>query len=374
MKHKIIKSLTCVKSLGRVYTGGHACWSGGQIFSLVDGALNIVEGGQVKSVVEEEEDPILCFTVGPGEASTSTTLVTSHKSGLVRIWSSDRSTDCGPSLVRTFRSIHSGTVNLLRLQRVGESTVLATGGSDGSVKVWDLTSQYYTHNLRSPHTVVTVLTFHPTQLLLYVGHASGALSCWDLSQSKLLHNMEAHLSAVTALSISPDTNRAVSAGRDSVCVVWDLTTHTKLSTIPVFSPVEGLVMLEGSHRVMLALEDRLCVWRLEGGSGQRSELRVGSSVTSLTGGEDKVHITTSDRNLVTCEGGRGRDVLGGHRGGGQRPGPQPHPAGRESLGRGLQLPGCETLRPADLAVFSVCRPHRHRAVSGGEGRDVAQLQ
>merc|ERR550532_2080107 len=102
-------------------------------------------------------------------------LVTSHKSGLVRIWSQDRAAGGRPSLVRTFRSIHSGPVSLMKVARLGPqgSSVLATGGSDGSVKVWDLTSQYFTHNLRSPNTVVTVLTFHPTDLLLYVGHTTG---------------------------------------------------------------------------------------------------------------------------------------------------------------------------------------------------------
>ena len=302
MKQKIIKSLSCVKSLGRVYTGGQALWCRGQIFSLVEGVLNIVEGGEVRSVVEEEEDPVLCFTLSPDQDSSSTaSLVTSHKSGLMRIWSHDKSSDSGPSLVRTFRSIHSGSVTLMRLERLGESSVLATGGSDGSVKVWDLSSQYYTHNLRSPNTLVTTLTFNPTKLLLYVGHASGALACWDLTQSQLLHNMEAHFSAVTAFALDPDTSRAVSAGRDAVCVVWDLTTHTKLSTVPVFSPVEGMVMLEGSKRVLLAVEEKLTVWRLEGGASQMSEMRVGSKVTSLGPGEDSqvVHLTTSDRNLLT---------------------------------------------------------------------------
>ena len=128
--------------------------------SLVNGALHIVEAGEVKHVVEEEEDPVLSFTVAPGEEGEAVSLVTSHKSGLVRIWSYEKSSESGPSLVRTFRSIHSGPVSLMKVARLGPqgSSVLATGGSDGSVKVWDLSSQYFTHNLRSPNTVVTVLT------------------------------------------------------------------------------------------------------------------------------------------------------------------------------------------------------------------------
>ena len=57
--------------------------------------------------------------------------------------------------------------------------------------------------------------------------------------------MTAHLSAVTGFAVAKDGSRAVSVGRDSVAVVWDLTDeHKKLSTIPVFGPAEGLVLMD----------------------------------------------------------------------------------------------------------------------------------
>ena len=43
--------------------------------------------------------------------------------------------------------------------------VLAKGGIEGTVKVWDLTSQYFTHNL----------TFYPQKVLIY-----GGFSRWGL--------------------------------------------------------------------------------------------------------------------------------------------------------------------------------------------------
>ena len=167
--------------------------------------------------------------------------------------------------------------------------------------MWDLSSQYYTHNLRTQHTVATCLVFHPAKLLLYAGWTTGALTAWDLASSKLAANMEAHFSAVTQLAISRGGERAVSGGRDSVVVVWDLATHTKLATVPVFGPVEGLQLLPGSLTVVLATEQKLAIWSLEGKPRHVTSLDLGSSVTSLAAGDsgDTCHVTTSDHNLVT---------------------------------------------------------------------------
>ena len=169
--------------------------------------------------------------------------------------------------------------------------------------MWDITSQYYTHNFRTNNNVCTVITFHPEKLLLYAGWVTGAITCWDMSNSKLVANMEAHFSAVTSLCINDDASRAVSSGRDSVVVVWDLVANSKLSTVPVFSPVEGMMLLNNKLSVLIATEQKLVKWNLEGKPRPKGELDIGSNVTTLMRGEtsDTCHVTTSDHNLVTID-------------------------------------------------------------------------
>ena len=301
MKPKVSKSYKCVKTLESVYTGGQADWAGGYIWSLHRGGVNVVREGTVVTRVEEEEDPVICFTLSPDKANTC--LVTAHKSGLVKIWEWENCDEKRPEIVRTFRSIHTGIISLMSLHKVGESAVLATGGSDGSVKVWDLSAQYFTHNLRTANNVCTTITFHPQRLLLYAGWVTGALTVWDLTSSNLLANMEAHYSAVTSLVITEEGSRAVSGGRDSVVVVWELSSHTKLATVPVFSPVEGLQLTTGHLTVILATKHKLAVWSLEGKPKLVRELDIGSNVTRLTRSEteDTYHVTTSDHNLMTVK-------------------------------------------------------------------------
>ena len=306
MKPKISKSFQCTKTLESVYTGGQVEWSRGQIWTIHGGHVNVVHQGEIKHSIKEEEDPVLCFTLLSEDVSSSC-LVTAHKSGLVRIWNHNhdsleaKDSDQATRLVRSFRSIHTGSIGLMRLAKVLTSTVLATGGSDGSVKVWDLTSQYYTHNFRTSHNVCTVLNFHPTKLLLYAGWVDGAITCWDLSTSKLVSNLEAHFSAVTSFTMSKEAVKAVSSGRDSVLVIWDLESHTKLSTVPVFSPVEGLHILNNKLSVILATEQKLSIWKLDGKPSKVLEHDLGSVVTRLMPGESDslVHVTTSDHNLLS---------------------------------------------------------------------------
>ena len=52
------------------------------------------------------------------------------------------------------------------------------------------------------------------------------------------------MSAVTGLALARDGARAVSVGRDSVAILWDLAAHARLATVPCFHPAEGVTLLE----------------------------------------------------------------------------------------------------------------------------------
>ena len=63
----------------------------------------------------------------------------------------------------------------------------------------------------------------------------------DVSKRALL-GLQAHFSAVTALSVAWDGWTLLTAGRDKVAVLWDLRTHARLATIPVFEAIEGALL------------------------------------------------------------------------------------------------------------------------------------
>jgi len=320
VKEGVSTSFSLRKTLSALYSGGGAEWSGGIIFTAAEGKVNLVKKGEVLGTLEAEEDPVVSFTVDSNCSPEEPLAATCHKSGLVRLWTwrqeGEGKKELKTEVTRTFRSIHTGPISICRLHRLSSGgKLLATGGTDGSVKVWDLTAQYYTHNLRAPGGgVASVITFHPSRLLIYAGFAGGGLFCWDLTTSRLAHTMTAHLSAVTGFAIGKDSSRAVSVGRDSVAVVWDLENeHNKLSTVPVFGSAEGLVLMEDG-RAVVAEGSNISVWDLSKAK-QEAKVDLGSEITLLReGGPGMVHCANADLNLlsVTVPGLEVKDTVVGN--------------------------------------------------------------
>lgn len=44
---------------------------------------------------------------------------------------------------------------------------------------------------------------------------------------------------MTSLSLTPDGWTLLTAGRDKVAILWDLRSHKKIVTVPLFEAVEG---------------------------------------------------------------------------------------------------------------------------------------
>uniref|UniRef100_A0A8C3AQB2 Transducin beta like 3 n=1 Tax=Cyclopterus lumpus TaxID=8103 RepID=A0A8C3AQB2_CYCLU len=125
------------------------------------------------------------------------------------------------------------------------STLVATGGCDGTIKLWDVLKQYCTHNLKGSSGVVHLVQFHPdiSRLQLFSSSLDCGIRLWDLRSSQCVCVLKSHYSAVTSLSFSPDGGTMVSSGRDKICTVWDLKAQKAKRTVPVYEAVEGVVLL-----------------------------------------------------------------------------------------------------------------------------------
>uniref|UniRef100_A0A665WEJ0 Uncharacterized protein n=1 Tax=Echeneis naucrates TaxID=173247 RepID=A0A665WEJ0_ECHNA len=125
------------------------------------------------------------------------------------------------------------------------STLLATGGCDSTIKIWDVVKQYCTHNLKGSSGVVHLVQFHPdiSRLQLFSSSLDCGIRLWDLRSSQCVCVLQSHYSTVTSLCFSPDGGTMVSSGRDKICTVWDLETKKVKRTVPVYEAVEGVVLL-----------------------------------------------------------------------------------------------------------------------------------
>jgi serine/threonine protein kinase/WD40 repeat protein len=109
--------------------------------------------------------------------------------------------------------------------------VLAAGGSDGAIRLWDLGARTRMSVLRGEmhrragHDARPLaLAFSPDGALLASGHVDGAIHLWDISRGEELIARPRHEGMVSSLAFSADGRELASGGTDSVVKVWEVET------------------------------------------------------------------------------------------------------------------------------------------------------
>jgi WD40 repeat protein len=107
--------------------------------------------------------------------------------------------------------------------------LLATSGSDGAIRIWDLASQRRVQILRSDlhqragHDALALsLAFSPDGQLIASGHVDGAVHLWHLESGEEYPVRLKHESIVGALAFSPDGQTLASGGMDSNLKLWNV--------------------------------------------------------------------------------------------------------------------------------------------------------
>uniref|UniRef100_A0AAZ3QTQ9 U3 small nucleolar RNA-associated protein 13 C-terminal domain-containing protein n=1 Tax=Oncorhynchus tshawytscha TaxID=74940 RepID=A0AAZ3QTQ9_ONCTS len=190
--------------------------------------LQIVTGKIVHSIEQDDQEDITSFALSLDDEI----LVTASKALLLKQWDWKQA-----QCTRSWRAIHNVPIASMTFDPT--ATLLATGGCDGTIKLWDVVKQYCTHNLKGSSGVVHLVEFHPdiSLLQLFSSASDCGIRMWDLRSSQCLCVLQSHYSPVTSLAFTPDGASMVSSGRDKICIVWDLKSRTARRTVPVYESV-----------------------------------------------------------------------------------------------------------------------------------------
>lgn len=221
------------------YKGGKVQISNDEkyIFCTCGSRLNVLEistGKIVHCVEHDDQEDITSFALSCDDEL----LVTASRALLLKQWDWRQAT-----CTRSWKAIH--TIPVASMTFDPTSTLLATGGCDATIKVWDVVKQYCTHNLKGSSGVVHLVQFHPdiSRLQLFSSSLDCGIRLWDLRSSQCVCILQSHYSAVTSLSFSRNGDTMVSSGRDKICTVWDLKSRKATRTVPIYEAVEGVVLL-----------------------------------------------------------------------------------------------------------------------------------
>lgn len=153
-----------------------------------------------------------------------------------------------------------GLVRSLSISADGRT--FASGGTDGAVRLWQLSSGKLMHTFArrllagSGHAAtVTALAFHPDGRALYSASEDGTIKEWDSAQRCLLNTMPTSGWIPTDLLVTPEGTQFVSPNSDGQIVVWDietllpserLTQHQQRVTAAALSTQGDLLVSAGS--------------------------------------------------------------------------------------------------------------------------------
>src|SRR5205085_9903899 len=123
-----------------------------------------------------------------------------------------------------------------------EPVVLASGGKDGLVKLWDPATGASLGELTGHGGAVTSISFAPDKpRMLAVGawndKGDSDIKVWELVpadkgyKGKELHTLKGHQAGVTCVAFGPGGVRLASGSADKNVMIWDLETGKAIHTL-----------------------------------------------------------------------------------------------------------------------------------------------
>ncbi|MCJ1251173.1 U3 small nucleolar RNA-associated protein 13 [Trapelia coarctata] len=290
------------KVIQPIYTGGDVDidYEGQILVACIgeDALLTDLSSGQTLARIEGDGEVLTTLLITPSASH----VITCSRSLSMRIYflepANDNSRLLNPILQRTLKP-HTTPVITGAVDRTG--TLLATGGADGVVKVWDIRGGYVSHTFRGHAGVISALHFFEASISdpdtevsarnksmserpksdredvdminapagdndsvayrLASGSEDGKIRIWDLEKRKAIATLDSHVSVVRSLCFSPEQNALVSGSRDKTAIVWDARNWKSRRVIPVLESIEGVCFLKEGMLVCTGGESNVVrVW------------------------------------------------------------------------------------------------------------------
>ena len=160
-----------------------------------------------------------------------------------------------------------------------DGKLIATAGWDGAVKVWDAGSRRETFAFRRHDGAVYCVAFSPDGKYLASAGWDETLKLWDAGSGRETVTLKGHDGAISCLAFSPDGGRIASAGFDQTVKIWDPRTAKETITLRGHSGGVNCVAFspDGKRIGSASVDTTVKVW--DASSGQEIFTLMGQTET-----------------------------------------------------------------------------------------------
>ncbi|XP_078078785.1 autophagy-related protein 16-1-like isoform X3 [Mustelus asterias] len=199
-----------------------------------------------------------------------------------------------PARVRHGLEVHDGEVNAVKFSP--NSKVLATGGSDRRVRLWDVVGGMLQKQkiLEGSNDGVTSIEFDPSGVQLLAGSYDNTARLWSLRSCELKCALSGHSAKVTAAKFKSYYREAVTGSHDRTIRIWDLNKTACVNSIAVLSRCSDVVCSD-SFIISGHFDQKIRLWDSRAGL-KTSEIPLQGKVTSLDINSDRTQLLSCSRD------------------------------------------------------------------------------
>ena len=194
-----------------------------QLKSVLGIGLFLLSGYLQTTVLASEETFLLQQSIKAGKAFLHEAHFSPDARLLITLADDHKLSFWSASTGRRLRAFPTGEHQALTFVPHPSESLLYSGGSDDTIRVWDTDRAEPLEALRGHLAPVQTLALDGSAKTLVSGSEDGALIVWDLEVLKLVHSeIKAHRGPVRSVHLHPRESLLASGGKDGKVRLWNL--------------------------------------------------------------------------------------------------------------------------------------------------------